>query len=971
MLFLLNLCYAPAKAQRGSSIALDKPEKYENRRLGAEKTEDKKFNTSRHIYQNMVTHYNYFFNANTKFNGVLDKARQSAVNDYTQLLPYYNYDLNVTSRETNELDSIIYKCTAGILLHNLNNDWIDDMYLLLGKAYLLRKNFDSATHVFRYINYAFAPKDDGYDIPIGSNVSNTNGEFTIATDERRNAWQKVTTHHPSRNSGLLWLARTYIESGAINEAAGLLEILKADPHFPERLQPELHEVMGYWFYTQQVYDSAAVQLNFTLDHTGSRQERARREYLIGQLYLLGSRNEDLASSYFLKSASHTIDPVLEAYATLASIRLSTNKGDVVFLQQKLAKLLQLAKREKYILYRDVVYYAAAQVAMDLNRPKDAQSYLWKSVASATNNPTQRSLSFLLLGDINYDTKDYVAAHNAYDSIDNGQLKKTEDQSRVEQRKPSLTTIANNVTTVQRQDSLQHLAALPAATREEEVRKIARKLRRSQGLKDEDKNFVNTAVRNVAPATLFSETNASASEWYFNNTSLKSSGVAEFNTRWGKRPNVDNWRRSSAIDPMTRNQAQVAEEIAKAQKDSAAAAGTDTLSFDALMGKLPLSPEKMAASDEKIIQALFSNAKVFQSELQDYPTAIETYNELLRRYPETKMQEEVLFNLNYCYRRLGDTRRQDSVKTAMQRAFPNSKWTQLVNKSDQQTPKEADAATKHYERVYDLFVEGNFEKAKQEKQLADSLYGGKNNWSPQLLYIEAVYYIKQRDDSTAIQRLTDLKQAHAGTPLAEKATTMIDVLKRRKEIEEYLTNLQVTRADEDIPLLTDAAALSVIPNKPVLVIRDTLATAAAPARIIEVKRDTIPVVTVKKFAYNPEEEHFVVLFLNKVDGVYVNEARNAFSRFNRENFYSEKIDIGVHKLNDSTQMLLMGPFPKAVLAMGYIDKARPASRSRILPWLKPEKYEYGIISPSNLTLLKQDNELEAYKELLKQALPGKF
>lgn len=967
---LLSLCCETAMGQPGSSVELKKPEKYENRKLGAEKTESKKFNTSRHIYQNMVTHYNYYFNANNKLNGVLDRARQSVINDYTQLLPYYNYSLDVTSQDKNELDSVIYKCTAGILLHNLNNDWIDDMYMLLGKAFLFRKDFDSATQVFRYINYAFAPKDDGYDIPIGSNASNTNGEFTIATDERRNLWKKATTHHPSRNSGLLWLARTYIESGEINKAAGLLEILKADPHFPDRLQPELHEVMGYWFYHQHAYDSAAVQLSFTLDHISSRQERARREYLIGQLYLLESRNEEQASNYFLKAASHTIDPVLEAYATLASIRLSTNKDDVAFLQQKLNKLLQLAKREKYILYRDVVYFAAAQVAMDLKRPDAAKAYLVKSVANSANNPAQRSSSFLLLGDINYDTKDYVAAHNAYDSIENGQLRKKEDQDRVEQRKPSLTTIANNVTTIQQEDSLQHLAVMPAATRDEEVRKIVKKLRRAQGIKDEDKGFVNAAVRNVAPTTLFSETNASASEWYFNNTSLKSSGVGEFNTRWGKRPNVDNWRRSAAIDPMTRNQAQVAEEVAKAKKDSAAAAGTDSLSFDALLNRLPLNPEKMAASDEKIIQALFTNAKVFQSELQDYPTAIETYNELLRRYPETKMREEVLFNLNYCYRRQGDTRHQDSIRTAMQRSFPNSKWTQLVNKNDKETPAEADAATKHYEQVYNLFLEGNFDKAKQEKQRADSLYG-KSNWSPQLLYIEAVYYIRQREDSTAIQRLTDLQQTYAESPLAEKAGTMIDVLKRRNEIETYLTNLQVTRADEDIPLLTDASALSTIPNAPLLVTRDTLAKVLAPTRIIEIKQDTVPTVTVKKFAYDPEEEHFVVLFLNKVDGVYVNEARNAYTRFNRENFYNEKIDINMHKLNDSTQLLLMGPFPKAVFAVGYIDKARPATRTRILPWLKPEKYEYGIISPSNLELLKQDNELDAYKELLKQALPGKF
>jgi outer membrane protein assembly factor BamD (BamD/ComL family) len=967
---LLTVFCVGAQAQPGSFVELSKPEKYENRKLGSEKTTEKKFNTSRHIYQNMVTHYNYFFNANNKLNGVLEKARLAFINDYSQLLPFYNYSLDVTAQERSELDSVIYKCTAGVLLHNLNNDWIDDMYMLLGRAYFLRKDFDSATNVFRYINYAFAPKDDGYDIPIGSNASNSNGEFTVSTIEKRNLWKKLTTHLPERNNAFLWLARTYIETNHINEAAGLLEVLKADPNFPKRLHPSLHEVMGYWFYTQQVYDSAAVQLDYTLNNTDTKQERARREYLIAQLYAL-SGDEEKAAAYFLQSAGHTIDPVLEAYATLNSIKLRTNKNDDAFLQQKLNKLLQLARREKYALYRDVVYYAAAQVALDLHRPEDAKKYLLKSVAGSTNNQAQRNASFLLLGDVNYDTKDYVAAHNFYDSIDNNQVAKAADKERVLERKPSLTTIAGNVTTIHYQDSLQQVASLPAAEREALVRKIVRKLRKQQGLKEDDNNtaFVNAAVQNVAPATLFNETNSSSGDWYFNNVSLKASGLSNFNTRWGKRPNVDNWRRSAAIDPVTRNQAQVAEEKSLAKKDSAAAIA-DTLSYDALMNRLPLNPNSIAASDEKIMQALFSNAKTFQSDLQDYPSAVETYKELLRRFPETSLQEEVLFNLNYCYRRLGDTQRQDSVKTVLQRSFPNSKWTQLANRNGTNTPVKADAATQQYEHIYNLFLEGNFEQAKKEKQTADSIYG-KNHWSPQLLYIEAVYYIRQREDSIAIQRLTDLKQLDASSSLAEKAGAMIDVLKRRKEIESYLTNLQVTRADEDTPLLTDASALSTIPNASLLARRDTLATAVADPRIIRIKEDTIPVVTVNKFTFKAEEEHFVVIFLKKVDGVYVNEARNAFSRYNRENFYAEKIDITISKLDDSTQLVLMGPFPKAVLAVNYIDRTKPATRTRILPWLIPEKYEYGIISQANLDVLKEEKDLAAYKELLKQALPGKF
>ena len=53
-----------------------------------------------------------------------------------------------------------------------------------------RKDFDSATQVFNYINYAFAQKDGGYDLPIGSNVSSKAGAFSVSTDEKRSIWKK-------------------------------------------------------------------------------------------------------------------------------------------------------------------------------------------------------------------------------------------------------------------------------------------------------------------------------------------------------------------------------------------------------------------------------------------------------------------------------------------------------------------------------------------------------------------------------------------------------------------------------------------------------------------------------------------------------------------------------------------------------------------------------------------------------------
>src|SRR4249920_1799897 len=83
-----------------------KPEKYENRKLGSEKTADKKFTVVRNFYQNNVTHYNYYFNANNRVNAVVDRAKLSQKDDYANMLSFYPYSLESTSTQKIELDSV-------------------------------------------------------------------------------------------------------------------------------------------------------------------------------------------------------------------------------------------------------------------------------------------------------------------------------------------------------------------------------------------------------------------------------------------------------------------------------------------------------------------------------------------------------------------------------------------------------------------------------------------------------------------------------------------------------------------------------------------------------------------------------------------------------------------------------------------------------------------------------------------------
>jgi len=980
-LLTILLCFILTKgwAQPGTTIELDKPKQYQNRTLASEKTGDKKFTIKRHFYQNLVTHYNYYFNANLRLNDILDRAKQNFKDDFTKLLPFYNYSLDVTAQD-GDMDSVLYKCNAGILLHDLRNDWIDNMYFIMGKAYYYRKNYDSAAQVFQYINYAFAPKEkDGYFIPIGSNESETNGVFTVSTKEDRSIIQRLTTQPPSRNDALLWQARNYTEAGKYGQAAGLLQILKSDPQFPARLQAPLNETIAYWCYKQKIYDSSAIHLTKAVDNVDNREEKARREFLIAQMFLLAGQ-DSAAISWYNKAAQHTLNPIMDVYANLNSIDAYNNKtGDL--LQQKIDNLTKLAHKDRYVTNRDIIYYAIAQIDLQKGDRPAAKQALKKSIAASITNPQQKSKSFLLLADISYDGKEFIPAKNYYDSISIGYITEDADKNRLQLRVAALKIITQGLADIHVEDSIQAIAAMPKAEQEAAIKKMVKQLKKQQGIKEDDNNTpnINAAVKgDAAAADLFASSSNGTTDWYFNNNNLKGQGYTSFRQQWGNRPNVDNWRRQAAVDKAaaSTNSRRPGRGMPGAGQDSLNKGnmnGAVPVSYDALFENLPTTPEKLKASNDKIAKALFGNAQAFQNKLEDYSSAVDIYDSLNTKYPGNSYEEEALFNLYYCYTKLGKTAQANSVKALLQSKYPKGKFTGTLLKGPVTSTKEVDPATEKYKEIYNLFIEGKFDAAERQKASADSIYSN-SHWTPQLLFIEAVYYVSKKQDSAALNRLHNLARMYPNSPLAARANTMVSVLQRRREIESYLTQLQITRYKDDeptAPVVITAPADVVVKDKPVFNKPDSVAKPVIAPVIPKIDSVKTLTGTLKTFAFNAADSQYVAILLDKVDPVFTTEAGNAFNRFNMSNYYNQRLKTTSTKIDDRYSMVLIGPFKDASTAFDYVNKVRPMAGGRIVPWLTADKYKFSMISNANLMLLKDNKDVDGYKALLDKTLPGQF
>ena len=109
------------------------------------------------------------------------------------------------------------------------------------------------------------------------------------------------------------------------------------------MHSDLEEALAYWNYSQKNYDSAAYHLTKALDNNTTIHEKARWEFLAGQLYALDTMNEE-SHKYFSRSADHAVDPIMAVYATLNSI--SVSGGDTTNIaQQKINSLMRLTHRD--------------------------------------------------------------------------------------------------------------------------------------------------------------------------------------------------------------------------------------------------------------------------------------------------------------------------------------------------------------------------------------------------------------------------------------------------------------------------------------------------------------------------------------------------------------------------------------------------------------------------------------------------
>ena len=340
---------------------------------------------------NLSARYNVFFNAKENLKAGLQRIDKTVSDDYTRTLPIFKCTLpEAATVATSEMDLAITKCNKLILLHSITkspqrkpnnsesykkfaskgeyNNWVDDSYLMMGKANYYNHDFHRAIENFNYVIRKYPDK-------------------------------------PTRFDDFLWMARSYIETGDNALALEIFNSLSRDAAFPKRLKQELSLVQAHYYLKDNQPDFAIDYLKTALQSSLPRTEKLRINYILAQLLALTNKPDEAAKQYLRVIKMR---PSYEMAFNSKISRMEIAGIDDKEIEHQLQKMLD---NEINADYRDRIYYAKAEIAIKEGRKRDAIADLKNSVLFSTSNQKQRALSSLSVARILFEENEYLQAQS--------------------------------------------------------------------------------------------------------------------------------------------------------------------------------------------------------------------------------------------------------------------------------------------------------------------------------------------------------------------------------------------------------------------------------------------------------------------------------------------------------------------------------------------------------------------------------
>jgi tetratricopeptide (TPR) repeat protein len=847
-------------------------------------------------WHNMNARYNGYFYSRENMKETVKKIEKSNKDDFTQIVPLFIYPSNTTAKNYyGDFDKSIKKSSVVIQRHAIVNKktkeeianacrWIDENYMLIGRSHFYKRDFFSALEAFEYVSKKYPNPEAKY-------------------------------------GAMLWMIRTNNEIGSLSQSEPIIDEIRNAKDFPKErsYQREYALVTADYYIKRAEYEPAIKSLTKGITLTKNKKTRARYTFVLAQLYEKQGDKARASQYYGMVPKLHPQSYDMEFNARINRAKLfDLSSGDTKAIKKELMHML---RDDKNTEFRDQIYYVLADIAY---REKDiplAITYLNKSVRESTTNNTQKALSYLKRADIYFERTDYQPAESNYDSTMSFLPKEYPDYALIAEKKKSLTNLVTNLKVISLEDSVQVLAKMSVNQRNAAIDKLIAKVEEEEKQAEEDKQNQDNLLllQNQGPTTPQPGGNTGA--WYFYNPATVNFGIAEFTKKWGSRKLEDNWRRSQKDEVLanstTDENGETSTDSTGGDSTKVSTAKTKTIKNkkdrEYYLQSIPLTPDALAKSNAKILDAYYNVGSIYKEQLQNNTKSIESFEELLKRYPESKYKLSVYYQLYRTYLSMNNVPKSDYYKNLILNGAPDSDYA-LIIKSPETAKDIAESRNKvekFYAETYQLYTEGKYSEALTNCRKADTLYS-KNYLMPQFTFIKALCIGRTQDIDAFEKALAQLVIKYPKEPVKEKAQEMLDQIRKQKS--------GLTSGSDTTQM-----------NKP-------------------------------KFVFNEKGEYYWITLAENGKGD-LNKFKTNLSDLNSESFSTDDLHISNVFLDATHQLVTVKTFDGKDKAMNYYNFMK--AKKEAFADLNPGTFQTFVISAENYTLFYREKNISEYQQFFTQ------
>ena len=749
----------------------------------------KKNTLTRRMFHNLTSHYNIYFNGDMSLKDGEKQLRTQVQDDYSKVLRVYNYGTQQNGMAMNStMDRALEKTAICVQKHSMkfNNrervKWIDDAYLIMGKAHFYKHDYIPAKRTFDFVADEYSYND----IALVANM---------------------------------WLIKTFIQTEEYPKAVATIEQLLARSAGVSKPPKELRRNMDFtiadYYIAVKDYNKALTYLKSGILLNNDRDLRTRAMFIMGQIYM-HQGDATRATAQFKKVVKRNPDyeMVFESKMNMAKMGNANNASE---LYKMMNKMLRDSKNEDYC---DRIYYAMAELALREGDEGKAIDYLRKSVAAFKSNQIQRVMSSLKVASIFFENNDYELAQAYYDTAVTSMDKTYEGYDSIMNISQTLNELVMYASVVHDQDSLLRVAAMDSVSRNRLIDKIIAQVIEEERLERERQEYEEqlALMGSTTTQSKFDEKPqdpTSGASWYFYNPSTVSKGMTEFTRKWGMRKNEDNWfisdKRSLAN---AFNEDNVVETLSSGQTggDSLAANYTNH-DRGYYLQDLPFTDEQKAVADSLIADGLYHLGFLYMDRLSDLPRSIESYEKLDTRYPGNEMELPTWYALYKMYKDLGNEEQSLVYKGKIFDKYPTSSYAEFINDPTYFEKMQAQEreASDFYSKTYDAFEQGQYYRVKMNTERAMQMYETDTAFMPRFAFLHAVALGRLVSIDTMAFALYDLVRDYPTSGITPYARRVLEEINEEYHLGMVLDNLDKGEVGDKEPEIKKATPYVYEPN----------------------------------------------------------------------------------------------------------------------------------------------------------------